>query len=163
MLTKKDCFNHTTWDYLGWKDIKYSPSDDGDHFDQTKWISTIITKINGISSMIHTSTYMGGVNTITINSKLLGLFALMPFGHYNHDKQTLSGRYQIVIDDNLDENIIFLSNIPKNPLIALPIIKKSTQANEYDTIEFKGISSFSDEEVALYKSKLNGYIEILNN
>lgn len=145
-MKKEDCFNFETWDYLGWKDTTY-------FIDQTSWIKHLINKI-------HTASLMGGVNTITINSSILGLFVYLV--GYNHEDKTIYGRYKILIDDTLDENIIFLSHVPKNPIVVLPVHIKSNRKNGLGTIEYKLLNEFSDEEISLYKTKFNAYIEIIN-
>lgn len=91
-----------TWDYLGYSDMSpiFAP------YLQKDWNQTLITMINQVSSQIHQANKSGGANKIIINEELLPL--IESFEYYHPSAKAISGRYKVIIDNDIPSNKIYL-------------------------------------------------------
>lgn len=126
---------------------------------------SLTTSINHVSSMIHRSTLRGGGSDIIFHSKMLSTFEKMEY--FNNETQTLCGRYTSHIDDTIEENVVYVYHKDVENIIAIPVAfhgKKEIDLNEsyeFDSIEFRGVKEFSEEEIENHKKKLCGYVQVI--
>jgi hypothetical protein len=80
------------------------------------WSYTLITLINKISKEFHIYDLKGGANLIFIRKDLLNLFVPLEYVRLEGDTYILSGRYDIIIDDNIEENIIIIKQKDTNKI-----------------------------------------------
>ena len=76
------------------------------------WARTLITKITMLSNIIHHKTHQGGADTIKIGSEIwmLGLVGYLPLYRWNGIERvgTLSGRWDVLLDENVPYNEIWV-------------------------------------------------------
>jgi hypothetical protein len=89
-------------------------------------IQTIHTKINQISAHILKNNHHGGADTIVINPKLQPIFETMEYFHILTDQPvgvgrvgSLSGRYSVYTDFNVEEDDMFIYNSNKPESVGL--------------------------------------------
>ena len=79
---------------------------------QKDWDRTLITKITMLSNIIHHKTHQGGADTIKIGSEIwmLGLVGYLPLYRWNGIERvgTLSGRWDVLLDENVPYNEIWV-------------------------------------------------------
>ena len=79
---------------------------------QKDWDRTLLTKINMLSNIIHHNTHQGGADTIKIGSEIwmLGLVGYLPLYRWNGIERvgTLSGRWDVLLDENVPYNEIWV-------------------------------------------------------
>lgn len=162
-MKKEDCKWQLTWSHDAWKKGDYIDS----QYIQTDWNQTLVTRINQISAQIHMTCLRGPADTIYINSETYQLFETFAF--FNKSTNILSQRYQIIIDETIDENLIFIVN---EKTLSEPIYIPSTTKNvgakmengqietDLGEVSFTPAEAFTVEEVEIYVSKLKGVIEI---
>ena len=79
---------------------------------QRDWDRTLITKITMLSNIIHHKTHQGGADTIKIGSEIwmLGLVGYLPLYRWNGIERvgTLSGRWDVLLDENVPYNEIWV-------------------------------------------------------
>jgi hypothetical protein len=138
------------WDYSGWlalENAAYTSQDD--------WNITIITRINQISANIYKASFRGGANTIRANESVVSKL-IKTHTFYKTDGDLLAGRYQIEIDNSIDNSIIYVyRDLVGTENILIPIITNSELRLEH-------IEKISAESVMDYRQSLIGVINILN-
>ena len=144
----EDCKYINEWDYKGWMNMSY-PNPDF----QNDWNQTLLTKINQTSAMICKTSYYGGANFIQLNSKLLPLIETLEY--YNPVLKSLNGRYAVVVNDELEDNVIFLEHTIKDGDWE-NIVKQIEENCEY--LKIKSNPPTLEE----YKKGLRGCVKILN-
>ena len=94
--------------YLEWN----SRPPDRTVWTQKDWDRTLITKITMLSNIIHHKTHQGGADTIKIGSEIwmLGLVGYLPLYRWNGIERvgTLSGRWDVLLDENVPYNEIWV-------------------------------------------------------
>ena len=79
---------------------------------QKDWARTLLTKITTLSNIIHHNTHQGGADTIKIGSEvwMLGLVGYLPLYRWNGIERvgTLSGRWDVLLDENVPYNEIWV-------------------------------------------------------
>ncbi len=78
---------------------------------QRDWDRTLITKITMLSNIIHHKTHQGGADTIKIGSEIwmLGLVGYLPLLCEQIERVgTLSGRWDVLLDENVPYNEIWV-------------------------------------------------------
>jgi hypothetical protein len=106
-----------------------------------------------ISNKIHQSSLRGGADTIIIYPDLEVLFHP---DHYDDFRKRLMNKFDVILDPTVDRNRIELNN--RGLLEDLQFIPFRTE-NE---IEFKPISSITEDEVIKYIEGLVGFVLIDN-
>ena len=91
---------------------------------------SLTTKINEVSAMIHRSTLRGGANVLVFHPKMLPRFEKMEY--FNNESQTMCGRYTSIIDDSIEENVVYVYN-----------------------------KNVNEEEKKKFKKKLYGYVQVI--
>ena len=142
-----DCKHINEWDY------KIPEGFNLAYIEQNNWNQTLLTKLNQTSVMINKSSYRGGANLIQLNSKLLPLIETLEY--YQPVLKSLSGRYVVVVNDELEDNVIFLEHSMKEDDFE-NIKEYITEATRY--MEVPEDSQTLEE----YKKGLLGYVKILN-
>ena len=98
----EDCKHILEWDYKGWINTNYPQN-----VEQIDWNQTLVTKMNQISALIFQSAdRRGGANTIEFNSKLFKIIKTLEY--YNEEYNTMSGRYRVVLNDDILDDYIFV-------------------------------------------------------
>jgi len=136
------------WDLRGWMGIE-EPTPNV----QREWNKTLLNKIMMISNKIHQSSLRGGADTIIIHPDLEVLFHP---DHYDDFRKKLMDKFNVILDPTVDRNTIELNN--RGLLEDLRFIPFRTE-NE---IEFKPISSITEDEVIKYIEGLIGFV-LINN
>lgn len=136
------------WDLRGWMGIE-EPTPHA----QREWNKTLLNKIMTISNKIHQSSLRGGADTIIVHPDLEVLFHP---DHYDDFRKKLMDKFNVILDPTVDRNRIELNN--RGLLEDLQFIPFRTE-NE---IEFKPISSITEDEVIKYIEGLIGFIIIEN-
>jgi len=136
------------WDLRGWMGIE-EPTPHA----QREWNKTLLNKIMMISNKIHQSSLRGGADTIIIYPDLEVLFHP---DHYDDFRKRLMNKFDVILDPTVDRNRIELNN--RGLLEDLQFIPFRTE-NE---IEFKPISSITEDEVIKYIEGLVGFVLIDN-
>ena len=107
-------FIQLNWDYNEWrKSFKSS-----NLYIQHDWNQTLITTINQIAATIRKQEFTGkGAKDIRINPILLPLLQELEYFTESNDVYTLSGRFLIILDNEIPENeIIVLSEASKGKI-----------------------------------------------
>ena len=104
-MTREECNYNGEWDYLGYRLLLPKPP--SAIRAQKDWVQTLITKINQISAQIHKRTLRGGGTHVTLNPKLRPI--LLDLEYFNQDSMSIAGRYEVVFDDSIDEDVIFVT------------------------------------------------------
>lgn len=93
-----------TWDYKEFENKKPTV-----FWNQKDWNQTLITRINQLSAQIHRSNHMGGANKIKTNEKLFSLLSDLEYFKADENNEFhLSGRYHIIIDNTIAEDIVLV-------------------------------------------------------
>ncbi len=160
-----------TWDY------KYK-ADNCFFYSQKNWNQTLITKINQMGAKIYQSTHMGGPNKIKINEKLFSLLSDLEYFKVDENGGfNLAGRFHIIIDNTIAEDIILVylenENILKakqnNKLFCIENVKNENDM--FHEIKFSILENNSTEYhnalnnpniKVLTDEMLSGEIKILN-
>jgi GDPmannose 4,6-dehydratase len=95
------------WDYSGLRKYKA----DGIEIHQKEWDQTLITRINELSAQIHMSTLLGPADTVVTNSKCASL--IHSFEYYDHKTNRIGKRYELIIDDSIKEDRVYVYNLEK--------------------------------------------------
>lgn len=160
--------NKLTWDYLGYGEFVNHQT----FYGQNDWNQTLVTKINQLSAQILKSSLRGGANMIKMHPRFLPLFdSLEYFRMLENGKMMLGGKYEIILDENIEENVLLvnhndeqLNRLEEQDLVmcvktgemehSLSILKKDS---------YKYTLALSDPKCNIItKDKLKGEIEILN-
>ena len=136
------------WDLRGWMGVE-EPTPHA----QREWNKTLLQKINLISNKIQHSSLRSGADTIIVHPDLEVLFHP---DHYDDFRKRLMDKFNVILDPTVDRNRIELNN--RGLLEDLQFIPFRTE-NE---IEFKPISSITEDEVIKYIEGLIGFVLIEN-
>jgi len=101
-MKKENSKNIVKWDF------NYSNKYEESPYTQIDWNQTLATRINQCSNEIHINNNKFGADTIRFNSKILKLIKTL--GYFNSEENTLGERYSIVIDDEINEDEIYVYN-----------------------------------------------------
>ena len=148
------------WDYNGWEKLVTF----ADSYTQIEWNQTLITRINQISASIHQVTYISGANAIKTNKDIFNI--IKSFEYYNPNTKKLGERYDVIIDDTIKDNNIFIYNTKGLDLNFIYDVEncKSNDDSELDSIKLitKDINDYSEDEISNYRKKFCGVIKINN-
>jgi len=136
------------WDLRGWMGVE-EPTPHA----QREWNKTLLQKINLISNKIQHSSLRSSADTIIVHPDLEVLFHP---DHYDDFRKKLMDKFNVILDPTVDRNRIELNN--RGLLEDLQFIPFRTE-NE---IEFKPISSITEDEVIKYIEGLIGFVLIEN-
>jgi hypothetical protein len=150
-MKKEDCKWKFEWDYDGKNDTRLYPST----WVQTEWNITLLTKINQTSANICKASLRGGATTIELNSKTEEI--LKTIEYYRPEKHALAGRYYVIVNEDIEDNIIYLYHLRDN----IPIEIKDKIFDSRVAINVPK-SECTEEEVKEYEYITSGYVEILN-
>ena len=107
-LIKHEFIEKQFCSYLEWN----SKPPDRTVWTQRDWDRTLINKITMLSNIIHHKTHQGGADTIKIGSEIwmLGLVGYLPLYRWNGIERvgTLSGRWDVLLDENVPYNEIWV-------------------------------------------------------
>ena len=106
-LIKHEFIEKQFCSYLEWN----SRPPDRTVWTQKDWDRTLITKITMLSNIIHHKTHQGGADTIKIGSEIwmLGLVGYLPLLCEQIERVgTLSGRWDVLLDENVPYNEIWV-------------------------------------------------------
>lgn len=136
-MEAKESFFTTEWDKLG--------NGINGTFFYGDWNETLLTKINQVSANIFQSSLIGGANKIRLNSKVFPL--IENHEYYNKERKILAGKYHVVIDNNIDEDIV--------------IVMREITDEEIATKEYPK-NRIAEIGIDEYKKSLLGYVKIKN-
>jgi hypothetical protein len=140
------------WDLRGWMGVE-EPTPNA----QRDWNKTLISSINLISSKIHQSSLRGGADTIILHPDLE--IILHPDVYDDHSKKLMG--MDVILDPTMERDRIEINNRKAlEDLRLIPIITGTDDG--MGMVEFKPISSFSEEEVVKYIEGLVGFVIIEN-
>jgi hypothetical protein len=153
-MKKENCEHFVEWDYLQHKEIKNNITDY-----QLDWNQTLLTKINMIASQIRRSSRRYGPDTIEVSPKLEPLIETLQF--YNKETKQLGSKYNIKINDEIEDNTMFLYHSDED-IVVIPFITEEPTDGGFSEIVFKPINVCSEDKVSKYKKSIKGYITIKN-
>lgn len=130
-------------------------------------VNKFLIRINQMSAQTHKSTLRGGADTIRIHPSLE---FLLENEYYNKETLQIGSRYNIIFDENIDRNIVYVYFSENyNPKILTTIVgnnivmKINKKMVAPDKINLVSESVYaSEEEVEEYIKRGCGYIEIIN-
>lgn len=158
-MNKESCNNVYSWDYKGWK----SRVGEESSYAQRDWNVTLITLINQCSAQICAISLRGGGDTIKVNRSIYEIIRTLPF--FDEHYQMLSGRYDVLIDDNIGNDIYVYNCKCENP-IAIPRYTRGETNDRGETplydLDFIRIDECSESEVTNYIGGCRCCIEVLN-
>lgn len=153
IITKENCAHIKEWDYNKGKQLV-----EIDACSQNDWNQTLMTSINFIANYIHKSSRRNGPNTIKLHPSLLPLIKTLMF--YNEEDNLLGGRYNVVTDNEIERDIIYVYHTEE--VLAIPIITEATDS-DWGMIEFKFINECTQEQIDDYIKSTQGYVQIINH
>ena len=153
IITKENCAHIKEWDYNKGKQLV-----EIDACSQNDWNQTLMTSINFIANYIHKSSRRNGPNTIKLHPSLLSLIKTLRF--YNEEDNLLGGRYNVVTDNEIERDIIYVYHTEE--VLAIPIITEATDS-DWGMIEFKFLNDCTQEEIDDYFKSTQGYVQIINH
>jgi hypothetical protein len=149
-MTKEDCQHKVTWDFNGYKVVN-------------NWFKTLLIQIRLMEQSIIRSGHRGNALSIQINQKLEGVLALS--GEYDRPKSLYARKLKVIIDNELPNNIIFVTNydVLKN-LELIPMVSSSECIDGVVREKIKNIriTNLTQDEIDKYVRCLKGCIEIQN-
>jgi hypothetical protein len=140
------------WDYLGSKELTET-----NNHSQNDWNQTLITRINYIVANIHKNSRRSGPNTLKLHPSLMPLIETLEY--YNKDENKISGRFNIITDDKVEQDIIYIYH--SDEILLIPIITEATDS-DWGMIEFKSVDYCTQEQVDNYINSTQGYIKVIN-
>ncbi len=164
-MQKDECKHQLTWDYLGYKT---SPAfyESG----QLDWNQTLITQLNQCSARIFKASLRGGATTVYVNPSILPI--IETFMYYNPETNMIAGRFNVVVDESIDDDKVFIINktlydkdfhVIPNFTLGEPFLNENGEIETIvNDLEYSHIKYCSDEQVLEYKKGLIGCIEIQN-
>lgn len=153
IITKENCAHIKEWDYNKGKQLV-----EIDACSQNDWNQTLMTSINFIANYIHKSSRRNGPNTIKLHPSLLPLIKTLRF--YNEEDNLLGGRYNVVTDNEIELDIIYVYHTEE--VLAIPIITEATDS-DWGMIEFKFLNDCTQEQIDDYIKSTQGYVQIINH
>ncbi len=140
------------WDYLGCKELVETIG-----YSQNDWNQTLIVRINNIGALIYQSSRRGGPNTLKLHPSLMPLIETLEY--YNKDENKIGGRFNIITDDKVEQDIIYVYH--SDEILSIPIITEATDS-DWGMIEFKSVDYCTQEQVDNYINSTQGYIKVVN-
>ena len=114
------------WDVNGWRKLT------SNHITISDWNQTLVSKINECSAQVFKANkQFGGADLIEISPNLIDIFESLEY--YDSETNTLSGRYDVIINDN------WVSAIK---------IYNQTHPLNYRTIGVIGLGEYKSDEIA---------------
>lgn len=153
IITKENCAHIKEWDYNKGKQLV-----EIDACSQNDWNQTLMTSINFIANYIHKCSRRNGPNTIKLHPSLLPLIKTLRF--YNEEDNLLGGRYNVVTDNEIELDIIYVYHTEE--VLAIPIITEATDS-DWGMIEFKFLNDCTQEQIDDYIKSTQGYVQIINH
>lgn len=162
-LTDENAAWVNRWDYSGWR--KRNEDDDVPLL-QNDWNATLMTQINQVSAQIHRASLRASVDTIKTSPWMEALFLTLDF----YKDGVIGGKYEVIYDETIEDDKIFLYNKYWNDLLYIPKLKegetttndKGVEETEISEVTFSHISTYTEEEVSSFNNKLLGCIVIDN-
>jgi len=130
--TNEATYVSMTWDYDGWKKIKFSIN-----YEQKDWNHELMTKINQSSAQIYKKTACeekpGGADKITISANLVPFFNDLEYFHHIHEADrvnknqigTLCGRYKVIVDKTQEKSIVNVEKTNENYFARIKVLNYS--------------------------------------
>jgi len=140
------------WDYLGGKKLAETIG-----YSQNDWNQTLIVRINNIGALIYQSSRIGGPNTLKLHPSLMPLIETLEY--YNKDENKIGGRFNIITDDKVEQDIIYVYH--SDEILSIPIITEATDS-DWGMLEFKLVDYCTQEQVDNYINSTQGYIKVIN-
>lgn len=106
IFNKEKCSIVLDWDYEGYKKTSNPNGEQGD------WNHTILSAIHQAGREIFENTLFSYANEIRLHSKFSTL--LETIYYFDKEKKELGSRYNVVFDDSLDNNQLFVYANEKN-------------------------------------------------
>jgi hypothetical protein len=101
-MNRESTSHNETWDFYGHRGVGTTSN----FYSQRDWNQTLITKINMVASRIHHSSLRGGGDTIELHPKMLFILESLEF--YNIVEKKLAGRFDVIVNNTIEENVIFV-------------------------------------------------------
>lgn len=165
-MQKEDCKHQLTWDYLGYEKLECPKMFEF----QKDWNQTLITQMNQCSARIFKSSLRGGATTVYVNSRVLPI--IETFMYYNPETKMIAGRFNVVVDETIDDDNVFMMNktlydkdfhVIPNFTLGEPFVNENGETETIvNDLEYSHIKYCSDEQILEYKKGLIGCIEIQN-
>lgn len=158
-MNKADCKWVAKWDYLAYEDVVNTP------YIQQDWNQTLNTRINQCSTQIHQANLRSGADTIILNKNVLEIIKTLAY--YNPDVKKISHRYDVIIDNSIIENVIYVTNLKlynfKYKVGGTPMkIDEDLGDDEYRNLIIKKETFETEPEITEHKKRLLACIEIQN-
>jgi len=138
----EDCAWQIVWNYT--PPINYIRT-------QAEWEQTLYRKIKQISSQILKTTFLSKGSYVSIHSTLSVLI----------ENLKLENEFKVIIDDNLDENLVFIYHADYLNLEGIVEVIVGEEEEE-DTVVLLPLSAYSPEFIQSYLTRLVGCITINN-
>lgn len=150
IFNKENCFDFIEWNYKNSESSFYG--------DQVDWNVTLLTAVNSLHSKIHSHTNRDGANEIRIHSNLIPLFETIPY--YNSDTKKLGGRYDIVFDDLIGKDEIYVYH---TDIFDLKYFFETVSEDENRTmLKLRSSENSTEQELFEEKKRRMALIKILN-
>jgi hypothetical protein len=140
------------WDLRGWMGVE-EPTPHA----QREWNKTLINKIMVVSNKIHQSSRRGGADTIIMHPELE---ILLHPDLYDDFRKKLSNGIDVILDPTMEKDRIEINC--RKVLDDLRLIPFMSEGEEMNTVEFKPITSCTDEQIMKYLEGLVGFVLIDN-
>jgi len=140
------------WDLRGWMGVE-EPTPHA----QREWNKTLINKIMVVSNKIHQSSKRGGADTIIMHPELE---ILLHPDLYDDFRKKLSNGIDVILDPTMEKDRIEINC--RKVLDDLRLIPFMSEGEEMNTVEFKPITSCTDEQIMKYLEGLVGFVLIDN-
>jgi hypothetical protein len=140
------------WDLRGWMGVE-EPTPHA----QREWNKTLINKIMVVSNKIHQSSKRGGADTIIIHPELE---ILLHPDLYDDFRKKLSNGIDVILDPTMEKDRVEINC--RKVLDDLRLIPFMSEGEEMNTVEFKPITSCTDEQIMKYLEGLVGFVLIDN-
>jgi len=153
-----DCKHQVEFNLSGFVGMK-------DH-DFTSWSKLLLIQINQLSLTLMNESKFKLPDTLVMRTEIRNLL-LIPiyqiYPQFDMD-QGKAGRWEIVVDDNCDDNTIFIiSKEGDLKSMFMPLINEPKNYSGYREITFLPKNHFSKEEVEEYEKKTRACIILKNN
>jgi len=140
------------WDLRGWMGVE-EPTPHA----QREWNKTLINKIMVVSNKIHQSSKRGGADTIIIHPELE---ILLHPDLYDDFRKKLSNGIDVILDPTMEKDRVEINC--RKVLDDLRLIPFMSEGEEMNTVEFKPITSCTDEQIMKYLEGLVVFVLIDN-
>lgn len=159
-MNQVDCKWILGWDFLAWKEVSKAASP----YTQVDWNWTLLTRINQCSAQIHQMNLRGGADTITLNRFVFEI--IEAFDYYDSKTKMLSGRYKVIVDNSIKEEIIYVGNMKmynaRLKVGGVPLKIDEDLDDEYRQLIIKRETFETEEQITEYKRGQLACIPIKN-